>query len=300
LSSSTNAPYPGVAWDVNMTVGYVDYYIYKSDGIYVWPVRGGQCGNSVISGTVTNADSDPTSALLVNAQVTIDGQAYTTDSSGKYKSDNLPKGSHDVTAAKSTFVSSPTVTVTLADTPVTQDFSLTPEPITVNTLTSKYKGFLYYLVGTDFTVNFTADVDWDGHDPGKVKFVTSNTTYDATATGATASQSLNIGLEFSPCTILKAVAVSADGTKSAEKLADFTLMSPILGGLTFNAIDFGTGFYYKGSTGFDLTLIDEGIRDGLIPNDIPLFGQTGFNLRYVPTISAKVESNGKVTSWFRL
>ena len=44
-------------------------------------------------------------------------------------------------------------------------------------MTSKYKGFVYYLNEVSFAVTYTANVDWSGNTPGYVEFKTPKKTY---------------------------------------------------------------------------------------------------------------------------
>src|ERR1039457_2343375 len=301
-SSSTYAPNPYSAWSVDMREGVV-YYWDKTYTYFVWPVRGGQCDNSVISGTVTNTDSDPEAAPLSNATVTIDGQTYTTDSSGKFNSGKLKKGNYTVAVAKSGF-DSQSATVTMNDTPVTQDFSLVPKPITVNELKSdKYQDARYYLPQIDLTLNFTSTIDWNGHDPGKVKFITSSVTKAVATKNSTAQNTINIGKYINPCETLKVVAIAADGdnTKSAEKKAEFLVTQP-LPNITISKIDItdingGSSFKYTSEEKLNMPLIDQIVADGFI-KDMPVFGLKKFGLGFSPDMSFELDSStgkGKFT-----
>ncbi len=272
------------------------YMYFSGKGYYgsVWPVRGGQWGDSIISGSVHDTG---TAAPLATAAVTIGAQTVQTDAAGTYSA-TVPPGSYAVTASKTGYVSlTESVTVAAGSTTI-RDFSLTPLAtsggIQIVDISSKYGGFLYYLTGTNFTVDYIATVDWGGHQPGKVRFITSKNSYEVATNGSSAKQSLNMGLEFSPCSTLKVVATSADGATSPEKSADFTTMSPVLGALAFDALDVGNGFYYKSKLGLDLTLLDEAMDAKVIPENIPLFGKKGFNLRFVPSVTTSIDSSGAV------
>jgi len=60
----------------------------------------------------------------------------------------------------------------------------------------------------------------------------------------------------------------------------------------FRGIDIGDGFYYDANAGFNFVLFDVMIEAGVIPEDIPIFGSKGFGLRYIPTVSTEVASDG--------
>jgi hypothetical protein len=253
---------------------------------------GGPTGTSTVGGTVYNEKGNP----LSGATVQIGGNTRTTGSDGKFLFTNMSSGSYTATAGKTGYSSAVETLNVPPFSSVTRNFTLFPasSDLKVLSITSKYSGFIHYLYGTDFFVTYTANVNWGNHPPGKVRFIASKGTYDVSTSGSTASKEFNTALEFQPCSTLQVVAISSDGAHSSAKSADFTIMSPILGGLAFSSLDIGDGFYYKTSVGFNLKFIDEGIADGTIPADIPLFGSHGFNLRLIPTVESTIRSNGQV------
>jgi hypothetical protein len=252
---------------------------------------GGATGNSTISGTVYNQSYQPLSGALVKLAT----KTFTTGADGSYSFTDITPGNVAATVTKSGYAK---VTETVSIPPyatVTKDFRLataSASEVRINDISTKYEGFLYFMTGTSFNVTFIANVDWGMHPAGKVRFITSKGTYEVTTSGTKASRTIDVGTEFQPCATLKAVAVSSDGAQSAEAEADFTMMSPVIGGLPFARVDLGDGFFYQTKYGFNLDLIDEGIADGVIPEDFPLFGNKGINLRFVPTVEAEIESNG--------
>jgi hypothetical protein len=255
-----------------------------------------QPGLSSINGVVFDSS---TGGRVLDVSVQIGGYSGKTNAVGEYSIQNVPQGNYTLTASKNGYYNHTEPVTMTQNTSLKRDMNLQPivtlGEIKVLSVTDKYPGFVYYLSGTDFTVNFTANVDWGGHPQGNVRFITPKGSYDVSTTGTTASKTFNIFSDFEPCTTLKVVATSSDGATSKEKSADFTVMSPFLGlGFPLIGIDIGNGFYYKSEQGFDLTLIDEGIKDGVIPKDIPLFGEKGFNLRFVPTSEITVKSSGEV------
>ena len=118
-SSSTYPGYPDFAWGVDMFGGYVGTAKYGN--YYVWPVRGGQWGDSVISGTVHDA---ATAAPLADTAVNIGGtRIVQTDAAGAYRINIVP-GAYPVTASKSGYeTQSTSVTSTSGQTSV-QNFNL--------------------------------------------------------------------------------------------------------------------------------------------------------------------------------
>jgi len=227
--------------------------------------------------------SKSTNATISGASITVGTYpAVTTDNNGSYAISNISGGTYKATVSKTGFTTfSDNITIPASGTS-RRDFylSLPVGEIKVTAIKSKYNGILHYLVGTDFLVTYTAHVDWANHPPGKVRFITTKNTYDVATTGDTASKQLNLGLEFSACKTLKAIATSTDNTQSKEFSADFVMMSPIVAlALAWQGIDLGDGFRYHTKTGFDFKFIDELIDENIIPENIPLFGKKGFNLK---------------------
>lgn len=286
---------PNSIWIGNPTAAYwwaQDWTSFTIDYLKVSVGSDSLVHNSNVSGTVNDLNGKP----LEDVTIAVASQTANTDASGKYTLSSIPPGTYTVTISKPGYATiTKTITLT-AGTTTFRTFTLTSavaSDIQVVDVSSKYNGFLYYMAGTDFSVTYNTNVSWGGHQPGFVRFITAKGSYDVPTTTTSASRTFNIATDFEPCTTLRVVAIAADGKMSAEKSADFTVMSPILGGMVFGGIDIGDGFFYKTKQGFDFTLIDEAISDDLIPANIPLFGKKGFNLRFVPTIETTVNMNGK-------
>ena len=151
-------------------------------------------------------------------------------------------------------------------------------------------------------VTFTVNVDWGGHTPAKVLFITPKGTYEVPTTTTRASKTLNVGAEFGPCGKLKVRAVSTSGVASADKMADsFVIMSKVLTGLKPGAesligfFDQGDFFHYEMTVGTDLTLFDDLTDAGAIPEDFPVFGRKGFGIRFIPTVTIEITNNGEAS-----
>lgn len=267
---------------------------------YTWPVRVGQCGNSVISGIVKNAGSDPVDWPLAHAEVVIDGQYYYTDAAGKYKSKNLADGTYSVVVSKAAFTSQ-TVSATISNgQPVTKDISLVPKPITVTKIESPYNGFRYYLPNIDNNVQFDVTVDWNGHVPGKVRYKTATGPVDVDTAGNTASKPINVGKDIGSCKTLTvdAVADVDDKTKSAEKKADFIVTRPLETPATFPNITLTSYppslLKYKDVISYPLVQYYQG--DGIIDPRMPAFGGEAFGLELIPDLGFEFDSsNGMAT-----
>ncbi|MCD6408651.1 hypothetical protein J7L87_06350, partial [bacterium] len=62
-------------------------------------------------------------------------------------------------------------------------------------------------------------------------------------------------------------------------------------GGSFHPIDLGDSFYYKTSIGPNWSFINEGLNEGIIPEEIPIFGKKAFNIHFIPTLEGEVRSN---------
>jgi hypothetical protein len=241
-------------------------------------------------------------APVIGATVKIGSlSSVTSDSEGKFLYEKVPSGEYTVSVTKSGYETLMTaISIPANVSPVYSDFSICLVNnlglIVVTNVTSKYKGFLHFLYGTDFLVTYTAMVDWGGHIPGKVKFITSNNAYEIGTSGISASKTFNIGLEFKKCSTLKVIAVSSDGTESKPKEADFVVVSPFVAMLPglFKAIDIGDGYFYDSA--FKLNFWNEADTDVKgIPDNFPVFGKKKLGLSLVPDIEAKSQMDGTTT-----
>jgi hypothetical protein len=235
---------------------------------------------------------------LAGVSVALGSLSVVTNPNGVYHISNIPPGTYTLTVSMTGYVTL-TQTITLQPgTNTVRNFRLTPvsaSDFKVVDLSSKYDGFLYYLAGTDFSVTYTATVNWGSHQPGKVRFITPKGSYDVTTTGTTASRTFNIAADFNPCTTLRVIAIAADGTYSAEKTADFIVMAPFMNGLPLTKTDTGSAFSYYTSSSVLMSLLNEGIDAGVIPETIPLFGDNGFNLTLIPNVNVSIASSGKTS-----
>ncbi|OGU06351.1 MAG: hypothetical protein A2X82_05500 [Geobacteraceae bacterium GWC2_55_20] len=257
--------------------------------------------NTVISGTVTNANSDPPDSPLANATVFINGQPYTTDVNGKYLSTNLPPGSHSVNVSKIGFVDQSVPVTPLASQTNIVNISLVPFPVTVTTIVSEYPDARYFLPGIGLPVNYTATIIWNGHAPGTVRFITSTTSFDVPATGTSVAGSVNVGLNINQCDTLKVMAVAATGdkTKSVEKVADFfvTREPSIFAAPGINYNFLGTPKIYKFDMALPSPFMDMVIPKGTIPENIPYLGDSPFTAQWTPAFSFEFNTSNGLASY---
>lgn len=86
---------------------------------------------------------------------------------------------------------------------------------------------VYYLDGISLDQTFTASIDWNGHTPGKVRWITPSGTYDQPCTTpvfAEVSKSFNVGTDFGVGGNLQVIAISGDLSKSAGMKANFDVI----------------------------------------------------------------------------
>ncbi len=271
-----------------------------------WAIDGGTGGKSnVVTYEITSTgggtatlegyvyDKSDNSALSI-ATVSGTGFSTTTDGSGRYTVQGLSSGDHTVTVKKSGYADTVQSVYLPSGATVRQDFRLQTASsggIVVTDITSRYDGDVVYLDGVDYNATYTANVDWGGHTPQKVLFITPTTTHEVATGGTTASKTFNMGSEFGNCNGLKVKAVSSDGAVSAEKQAPLVVAGkpfPVM----LKGLDLGDGFFYQTEMGFNSDGIKAGVDVGVIPAEIPLFGDKAFKLEWLPRISAKVDSHG--------
>ena len=268
----------------------------------VWvSIRVNAGGQSSITGSVTSSAGGP----IAGAEVRIGSNITQTNSQGVYSISSIAAGDYSVTVSKTGFTTFSGPLSIPASTQAHKDFTLQTSvattAITISSITTKYRGKTYYLDGISQNVTFTANIEWGGHSPAKVLFITPKGLYEVLTNSGVASKTLDVGNEFGKCGTLKVRAVSSDGASSAEKIADFVVMSKVLTGLTpavdsfIRFVDLGDNFHYEFTAGTDLRFFDELIDGGAIPEDFPIFGRKGFGLRFIPTVTTEISNNGEAT-----
>ena len=219
-----------------------------------------------------------------------------TDGNGDFEIPDIGQGDYPITVMRSGYDTYSGIVGIAHSGTIAKNFYLTQTAsgdISITSLTSKYGGFVYYLNGSDFIVTYTAQINWGGHAPDKVRFITSNAHYDVPASGSVVSRAFNIGTDFTTCTSLKAVAFSSDGAQSEIAIAEFTVMPLPLADVVFERYDLGDSFNYK-LRKHELEFINEALDDAEIPDDIPFFGSKGFNLDTLLAVDITAESSGQI------
>ncbi|MHB8524118.1 MAG: carboxypeptidase regulatory-like domain-containing protein [Limisphaerales bacterium] len=258
----------------------------------VFPVNlRGLAGGLAMSGTVLDGG---TGKPLAGANVRLGTASAQTDAQGRFQFASVAVGDYALTASLAGYVmANDSVSVTPGSSPARvialQRLTAPGSAPRVTSVTSKYPGFRCYLDGVPFSLQFTATVDWAGHPPGKVQFLTPRRTVELTTSGPTASQTLDMGSEFGPNGRLRVVAVSTDGTRSTELVAKLVVAPrPFL--MVFGPVDEGGDFHYEGS--LSTSLFEFGIGPGTISADIPFFGGKDMSLGFLPAVDVQVTSDG--------
>jgi len=254
---------------------------------------------STFSGIVFDSSSG---SRLSGVLIRIADQSAATNAMGEYSIQNISAGSYTLTASKDGYYTHTESVTVPGSTSLKININLKPivtlGEIKILSVASKYRGFVYYLDGVDHNVTYTANIDWGGHPPGTVEFKTPKGTHTETATGVNVSHTFNMGTDFGPCGKLTVVAKSSDGTRSSEVTGEFVVMQNPFISWPLRSWDWGDGFYYKLDTGINVSFFEKGVDAGIIPKEIPLFGDSPFRLDFIPQISQEVTSGGEASLTF--
>jgi hypothetical protein len=296
-----------VVWDAgaDLDAGYFPNAVvqmsaigsYARSSVFVANLRG-LAGGLSLSGTVLDG---VTGNGVVGALVQLGTNSTVAGSQGAYSFPSLSIGSYSLMASRSGYVSadySIVITPGSASSRVvtlwpTNSASASP---TVTSVSSKYAGFRYFMDGVPFNVQFIATVDWAGHPPGTVQFITPHKTYTVSASGSSVVQTLAMGSDFGPNGRLRVVAMSGDGTKSSSQFGDLVVTPspfPVLLAPVWGAEDAGSSFSYN--TTLSTTIFKQGVDDGIIPSTIPVLGGQALRVDFIPRMECSVKSDGTAT-----
>ncbi|MCM8816702.1 MAG: hypothetical protein NC913_04235, partial [Candidatus Omnitrophica bacterium] len=257
----------------------------------------GNGGGSDQSALITTIYDGSTGNLLEGAQVKIADITQTTDNFGQCIFSPIDAGSYDIEVSKEGYSSAVKPVEIPASSNVYKNVVIYPSNFTqpvVTEISSKYDGTVFYLDGADFNVEFTVNIDWAGHSPGKVRFITPKKVIEQPISDTTVKKTFNMGTDFGVGGTLKVQAVTSTGGLSEEKEAEFVVIKnlPVF---TMAAIDKGPYFSYESKFGANWNFFNEGLDGSGIPSDIPLFGGKPVWLKCIPTVSAEVSSSGEAS-----
>ncbi|MCM8758472.1 MAG: carboxypeptidase-like regulatory domain-containing protein, partial [Candidatus Omnitrophica bacterium] len=257
----------------------------------------GNGGGSEQSALITTIYDGSNGNLLEGAQVKIADVTQTTDNFGQCIFSPIDAGSYDIEVSKEGYSSAVKPVEIPASSNVYKNVVIYPSNFTqpvVTEISSKYDGTVFYLDGVDFNVEFTVNIDWAGHSPGKVRFITPKKVIEQPISDTTVKKTFNMGTDFGVGGTLKVQAVTSTGGLSEEKEAEFVVIKnlPVF---TMAAIDKGPYFSYESKFGANWNFFNEGLDGSGIPSDIPLFGGKPVWLKCIPTVSAEVSSSGEAS-----
>lgn len=162
--------------------------------------------------------------------------------------------------------------------------------VVVTGVSSRHTGdnrLTYFLEGVSLEETFQAQVDWGGHEPGVVRFIAPEGTYESPE----GSWTFDVGRGFRPGESLLVEAESADGTRSERVEAGFSVMVDPGIGTGWTVEDLGDRLLYRTSIE-GVPLIEEGVEEGAIPEEIPYFGGRTFEFQSLLSYEVTVTSNG--------
>lgn len=262
-------------------------------------------GGLSVAGTVFDA---ATGAPLPGAKVSAGGVVAVSGAGGGYLIEGLEMAEYTLVASKSGYV---TATETVVVPPgglidrmlALQSAGASGTAPRVVALTSKYRSPTFFLEGaglatSGFPVTFTASVDWAGHTPGRVEFVTGKGRFTVATTGTTASREFDMAADFAAGDLLRAVAVSTDGARSAEQVASVVVMpNPFATASSSVELDLdGDRFIYL--FGLNLEFYHHDTGSERVPASIPVFGGQDVSVSYAPEVCCELGSDGRAQLGF--
>ncbi len=247
---------------------------------------GGATGASTINGTVRDTSAQPISGATVSNGTS----TTTTFASGSYTLTDIPSGDQTITVSKTGYATASKHISIPPYSSIVEDFQLFPPcsgSFGVRSVTSKFPDNSFYLDGTSFNADWTADVCWGSHTPGTIKFETSKGVVKQTADN---TQTFDMGNDFGPCGWLKVTAISGDGATSAATTANFTVMSALPFFSSLPLSDLGNTYEYKTSYESPIKLLD--LETDPVSPDIPIFGGQKFGFTYSPGLEISAGPDG--------
>ncbi len=260
---------------------------------------GGTSGS--LTGIVRNQS---TGNPIADANVIVPGKPIIqTNSSGQFSFSNLYPGQTTVTVNKNGYYPvTQTVTINGGSTTTYINISMTPQASGTNPavvdISNQYcnqNKHVYYLNGILMSQNFTVTVDWKGHTPGIVRWITPTNTYDTSCPGTTVSKTFNVGNGFGTGGKLTVIAIASDSSQSASKTANFDVIPPPPGvPIPILMPVLGNSLFYN--VKFELGFIEEGVGEGIIPSEIPCFGGKALEFVTAVELEGTVSGDGSASA----
>ncbi len=187
--------------------------------------------------------------------------------------------------------------------PNTINVTMTPitggsEPVVVE-VSSQYAApdrHAYYLDGVDLDETFTATVEWNGHTPGAVRFITPNGIFYGSGGGETWTFTFNMGTDFgTPQGTLVVQAVADGGSPASEPhVVNLEVVSSVPGipSIMLGHDPSSPTLKYTVAESALVHLLEEGVEYGVIPEEMPLFGDEAFKVTSISDIPLEVHGDG--------
>jgi hypothetical protein len=237
----------------------------------------------------TTGDSIP------DVEVTVaDTISTLTEPNGFYLLPDLPAGISSLTVNKEGYY-------TIQDTVLISETSATMKNIMLTPnqgfgITQVYGKFCsptshaYYLDDVKLNELFTATIEWEEYIPGIIRWITPQGTYEEPCPDSISTKSFNMVREFGHQGTLALVAVTDDYIESAPYYVNFDVIPSPLGVPYFLLRHDGDHPTLRYEQRDDITLrgIAEGVDEGEIPDDIPGFGDSDFELVSIPNLNIEV------------
>ncbi len=247
-----------------------------------------------------------TGSPVEGATVTIPGKPVrTTNGQGNFSYQSLNAGNYTVTVSKFGYHNAVETVQIQADSVTNVNIALTPMSggaIQVVSVSSRYcspNKHCYYLDDVFLNEEFTAVINWGGHQPYQVEWETPQHTYVDSCTGNSVSRTFNMGQDFGPGGRLKVTAVSNNPpAQSVEYPVNFKVIQTppgILPSLLYHSPGFSTLKYVSPKLSFQPIKFDKGVEAGVIPEDMPMFGQEAFKFASAFDFSATVKGDGSAS-----
>ncbi|MDM8006427.1 MAG: CARDB domain-containing protein [Phycisphaerae bacterium] len=156
-----------------------------------------------------------------------------------------------------------------------------------------------YLDAVPLNETLTATVDWHGHTPYQIRWITPQATSEDPISGTTATRSFNMGTDFGPGGTLRIVAI-ADGGALQSPVSSANMMviplpplnDPQMAAAQYVPTETGGGLEYQimGVQGFKFSLAEW--NSGRMPIDFPVFGGQSMAIGPEFSVSGSVDQHG--------
>jgi hypothetical protein len=247
-----------------------------------------------LAGTVYDG---ATGDRLVSATVSVPGEGtLPTSPNGRFVFEDASPGPATVSVSKAGYYPVNQAVVVSSSSRTSISIVMTPSVgFGVSEVRSRFTGpgnRTYYLDGISLTEQFTATVDWDGHTPDIIRWLTPYGQFDDYVTGTTSTRSFNMGSDFGVDGSLQVIAISGDGTpvESDPKVANMKVTPPP-SGLPLGMLTPRLGsneLHYGGAITLQIMETDDAMEE-VIPEDMPVFGGQAFKILAAAKFEVEVD-----------